>query len=91
MEQPLHLLALIIGIVFASLAPDLFTGKPGSIEQEHVDTPEKTQRFLNTLPWETRPKGGLKRSQLLLGRPLDAKPRCRVNEQNAREQYAVCE
>jgi hypothetical protein len=66
MERPLHQLALIIGIVFASLAPDLFTGKPGNIEQGHMDTPEKTQRYLNTLPWETRSKGGLKEKPIIM-------------------------
>jgi hypothetical protein len=66
MERPLHQLALIIGIVFAGLAPDLFTNKPDQVGREDMDTPEKTQKLLNTLPWVTRPKGGLKDAPILM-------------------------
>jgi hypothetical protein len=57
LDHPLHHLALIIGIIFSHLCPDVFTEAPplsagGSAELHRSN--EVAAKYLSTLPWSNR-------------------------------------
>ena len=66
LPNPLHQLALIIGIMFSKLAPNVFTKKPKGVDYEVLATPESTRTYLQTLGWETRNKKGLTQQNIFV-------------------------
>jgi hypothetical protein len=66
LPNPLHQLALIVGIVFSKLTPNVFLAKPASIPASRISTEQSTQQYLNTLGWETRTKKGLQQQNIFM-------------------------
>jgi hypothetical protein len=66
LPEPLYQLALIMGLVFSKLTPNVFTAKPGDIPPTALSTHRSTHAFLNTLEWETRSKKGLSQQNIFV-------------------------
>jgi len=67
LPDPLHQLALIIGIIFSKLTPNVFMEKPAqSVAFHQLSTEESTREYLNTFGWETRPKKGLTQKNIFV-------------------------
>jgi hypothetical protein len=66
LENPLHQLALLYGIVFSRLAPNLFTEKPRNADHSHVATAASTKAYLSEIPWTTREKKGLTQKDIIM-------------------------
>ena len=58
LEKPLHRLALMIGIVFSKLAPNIYTNSPSSGPSALIDQEATAQNYLQTLPWSSKSRGG---------------------------------
>jgi len=55
LEEPLHHLALIMGIIFSKLAPDVYLQKPESLDNQNTIVSEReVERYLDRCKWTGR-------------------------------------
>ena len=66
LPETLHQLALIMGIIFSKLTPNVFTVKPEAVPSQATSTEHSTREYLNTLDWETRDKKGLTQQNIFV-------------------------
>jgi hypothetical protein len=64
LNNPIHHLALIAGIVFSRLAPNLFTARPDILGSE-LQNAQETHAYLWGLPWSTRRTKGVSAQDIL--------------------------
>lgn len=64
--HPLHHLALIAGIVFSRITPNVFVEKPTSVSPRQLATHDSTAQYLKSLPWVNKKKKGLAQRDIFI-------------------------